>query len=53
MRSGRSEMLILLAHAAVGWALCFATIGIGMAVTTDRNALIVHAIAAPVYFGGV
>lgn len=45
--------LILLAHAAVGWALCFATIGIGMAVTTESTALIVHAIAAPVFFAGV
>ena len=45
--------LILLAHAAVGWALCFATIGIGMALTTDRTALVVHAVTAPVYFAGV
>lgn len=45
--------LILLAHAAVGWALCFATIGIGMALTTERTALVVHAVTAPVYFAGV
>jgi hypothetical protein len=47
------RILILLAHAAVGWALCFATIGIGMAVTTETTALVVHAIAAPVYFAGI
>jgi hypothetical protein len=40
-------------HAFVGWALCAATIGIGMAVTTVENALIVHAIGAPVYFAVV
>ena len=41
---------IILAHAFVGWALCFATIGIGMAVTSQNNALIIHAIMAPIYF---
>lgn len=44
---------ILLLHAFVGWALCFATMGIGMATTTLNNALIIHAIAAPIFFGGV
>ena len=48
-----SKFAILLAHAFVGWALCFATIGIGMAVTTLQNALIIHAIAAPLFFAGV
>jgi hypothetical protein len=37
-------------HAFVGWALCAATIGIGMAVTELDTALVVHAIAAPVFF---
>lgn len=41
---------IILAHAFVGWALCFATIGIGMAVTTVNNALIIHALGAPIFF---
>src|SRR4030066_936076 len=43
--------MILLAHAFVGWALCFATMGIGMAVTTLSNALIIHAVASPIIFG--
>jgi multisubunit Na+/H+ antiporter MnhC subunit len=43
----------ILAHALVGWALCAATIGIGMAVTTVNNALIIHAIGAPIYFSAV
>jgi hypothetical protein len=44
------ELLVVLAHALVGWALCFATIGIGMAVTSLSTTLIVHAVAAPVFF---
>ncbi len=44
---------VLLAHAATGWVLCFATIGIGMAVTTEGTALVVHAIGAPIFFVGV
>jgi hypothetical protein len=47
------SILIVLAHAAIGWALCFATIGIGLAVTTLQPALIVRAATAPIYFGAV
>jgi hypothetical protein len=50
---GSRGVLVVLVHAAVGWALCFATIGIGLAVTTLQPALIVHAAAAPVYFAVV
>lgn len=49
----RNKVLIIVAHAFVGWALCFATIGIGMAETSLQTALIVHAIAAPIYFWAV
>jgi hypothetical protein len=45
-----SKIIIILAHAFVGWALCAATMGIGMAVTSLSNALIIHAIAAPIFF---
>jgi hypothetical protein len=48
-----STMLIIFAHAFLGWALCAATMGIGMAVTTLENTLIIHAIAAPIFFAGV
>lgn len=48
-----TKVAILLAHAFVGWALCFATIGIGMATTSVQNALIMHAIAAPIFFAGI
>ncbi len=44
------KLFIVLAHAFVGWALCFATMGIGMAVTTQQNALIAHAVGTPLYF---
>ena len=49
----RSKFLIILGHAFVGWGLCAATMGIGMAVTSPNNALIIHAIAAPVFFAGI
>ena len=42
------KVLIILAHAFVGWALCTASMLIGMATMSIEGALIVHAIAAPV-----
>lgn len=45
--------VILLLHALVGWALCAATMGIGMAVTSIQTTLIIHVIGAPVFFWGV
>jgi hypothetical protein len=47
------QILTLLIHALVGWALCAATMGIGMAVTTLQTTLIVHAVGAPIFFFGV
>ena len=47
------KTLIVLAHAFVGWGLCAATMGIGMAVTTLDNTLVIHAIGAPIFFCGV
>lgn len=44
------KLRILLAYAFVGWALCGAVMGIGMATLSIDTALIVHAIAAPVIF---
>ena len=44
------KLIIILVHALIGWALCGATMGIGMAVTSIENALIIHAIAAPIIF---
>ncbi len=47
------KVLIILAHAFVGWMLCAATMGIGMSVTSMNTTLIIHAIAAPIFFAGV
>ena len=44
------KLAVVLVHAFVGWALCAATMGIGMAVTSLENALIIHAIGAPIFF---
>ena len=48
-----SEFSTIIIHAFIGWALCTATLGIGMAFTSLDNALILHAIAAPIFFVGV
>ncbi|MEW6400715.1 MAG: hypothetical protein AB1649_02885 [Chloroflexota bacterium] len=47
------QTLIILAHALVGWALCAATMGIGMALLTLNEALVIHMIAAPIFFGAI
>lgn len=47
------KIMILAAHAFVGWALCAATMGIGMTITTLQTALIIHAIGAPIFFAAV
>jgi hypothetical protein len=44
------ELVIVLVFAFIGWALCGAAMGIGMAVTSEGNALIIHAAAAPIIF---
>lgn len=44
------KVFVILAHAFIGWALCGATMGIGMATMSIENALIVHAIGAPIFF---
>jgi hypothetical protein len=44
------KIIIPLVHAFIGWTLCAATMGVGMAVTSVDNALIIHAIAAPIFF---
>jgi hypothetical protein len=44
------QISIILFHAFIGWVFCGATMWIGMAVTSLQNALIAHAIGAPIYF---
>jgi hypothetical protein len=45
-----TKLTTLFAHAFVGWALCAATMNIGMATMPMQTALIVHAIGAPIFF---
>ena len=47
------KYIVIFACALLGWALCAATMGIGMAATSVENALIIHAVAAPIFFMGV
>jgi hypothetical protein len=44
------ELVIVLVFAFVGWALCGASMRISMAFTSEGNALIIHAAAAPIVF---
>jgi hypothetical protein len=41
------------AFAIVGWAICAAAIGIAFGLMTERGALILHAIVAPIAFAGL
>jgi hypothetical protein len=47
------KIAIITVHAFVGWLLCAATMGIGMAVTSLQTTLILHAIGAPIFFAAV
>jgi hypothetical protein len=47
------KIMIIIFHAFLGWVLCAAVMGIGMGVTTQHNALVIHALAAPVIFGAL
>jgi hypothetical protein len=44
------KYLIVMMYAFIGWALCGASMWIGMALLSIDGALIVHAIAAPIIF---
>jgi hypothetical protein len=44
------KIFVILIFAFVGWALCTASMVIGMATMSLNNALIVHAIGAPIFF---
>ena len=44
------KLITILVHALIGWALCAATMGVGIATTSLENTLILHAIGAPVFF---
>jgi hypothetical protein len=41
---------VVLIPSFIGWAACAAVMGVGMALTSISNALVIHAVAAPVIF---
>lgn len=45
------RILLLLAFALVGWALCGATIEVGRQFLPMEQVLVAHAVAAPLIFG--
>jgi hypothetical protein len=44
------KLAVIFIHALIGWTLCAATMGVGMALTTLEKTLVIHAIGAPIYF---
>ncbi len=48
--TGFHKTVIIVTHAAVGWAYCGALIGVGRQLLPFHTALILHAIGAPVGF---
>jgi hypothetical protein len=50
LTSQAEKGMTILVLAFVGWAICAAIIGVGMTVSSQMNALIAHAIGAPIVF---
>lgn len=48
--SSLKKAITIMTHAFIGWALCTASMVIGMATLSIESALIVHAIGAPIFF---
>ncbi len=44
------KLVTIVVYAVIGWALCFATMGIGQALLPLQTALTIHAVAAPIFF---
>lgn len=44
------KILIIFIHALIGWILCAAIMGIGMSLLPLNTVLIIHLIAAPMFF---
>ncbi|MEJ2216175.1 MAG: hypothetical protein P8099_06125 [Gemmatimonadota bacterium] len=47
------QTLVIVALGVLGWVLCGAIMFVGMAVTSLRSTLIIHAIGAPLIFGAI
>jgi len=50
---GVRHAAVIVGFALVGWGLCAATMGIGIAFVGVQIALVVHAVAAPVIFAAI
>jgi hypothetical protein len=50
LMSQAKKGMSVLVLAFIGWAVCAAIIGIGMTVSSQMNALIAHAVGAPIVF---
>ena len=48
--SMKSRITPTLVYAFIGWIMCAAAMGISMAFTSMKTALVIHAIAAPIIF---
>ncbi|MGB6680372.1 MAG: hypothetical protein WBF08_03470 [Candidatus Bathyarchaeia archaeon] len=48
VKSSMAKSLVILLHGFIIWSLCGAVMGVGMSTTSFNNALIIHAIAAPI-----
>lgn len=44
------KLVTIFVHALIGWALCAATMSIGMATLPLQTALTIHATLAPIFF---
>lgn len=44
------DIIILLVHAMAGWALCGMIMTVALKLTTERRALVIHAVGAPIVF---
>jgi len=47
------DVLIVLIHAFIGWAVCGGIVGIGQAVTSMENTIFIHAIGVPILFTAI
>ncbi len=44
---------VTIAYAFIGWVLCGVTMSVGIKFTTLKASLVLHALAAPIFFMGL
>ncbi len=52
-RTTIAHAAVIAAFAIVGWAVCAGAIGIGFSLMSEHDALVLHAIVAPLAFAGL